>query len=310
VSERHSFSLLDAACLVAIVATAVVLFKPHGARDNAPDPPPATARPGPEVLATATHLSLAGDVLWWTTGAAVYRTVLGAGPGAETLVERAPDGYAYGDVAAPYVVVNDLARHTSWIKRLGEPARVAEGGAWIGEHDLITDGTEVYWTDGTTARGTHLAPVAAAAIAAVGGRVYLAAGRIISSLPAAVGGPARVEVTTRTEVAALAANATGLYWAETDASIHTLAEEYRVPVAGLRVTAMTHDGQRLLWSACDTRCHLAQRSETAAGYSPISTVDVGADPHDLAGDGRTTVLIGGGRLLRWTEPPPPGRVPR
>jgi hypothetical protein len=300
-TQRHR-SLIDILAVVAVALCAAVAVRHQQTSAELPATPVVLARNHP------IRMTSAGGRLFWTTASRAFADQ-------QRTLGRATSGTTFGAVAvdkSAYVVVNHPQRHASWISRLGPAAVVAASPGWIGERDLITDGTSLFWADEGGVRSvppaggpvrTLAATSSAGEIGADADRIYFADGRTIRSV-AKDGGTMRTEIAAAHRIVAFSVRAGVVSWAESDGSVRQRAGrtepvEYAEPIAGRAITDVTFDGRRLVWAYCWKACRLAQHLDGVT-----SSAGLAGPARDLVSEGISTVLICDGQVQRHTQLPP------
>jgi hypothetical protein len=300
-TQRHR-SLIDILAVAVVALCAAVAVRHQQTSTDLPATPAVLARNQP------IRVTSAGGRLFWTTASRAFFDH-------QRTIGRATSGTTFGAIAVDrtaYVVVNHPQRHTSWISRLGPAAVVAASPGWIGERDLITDGTSLFWADEGGVRAVPLtggpvltlaATASAAEIGADADRIYFADGRTLRSV-AKTGAALRTEIAAAHRIVAFSIRPGVVSWAESDGSVRQRAGgtepvEYAGAATGREITDVTFDGRRLLWAYCWKACRLAQHLEGVT-----STADLAGPARDLISDGISTVLICDGQLQRHTQLPP------
>jgi hypothetical protein len=242
--------------------------------------------------------------LYWTANrftpsgqwvASVYRTSKQAIPGQERVLfqmahhgELAFGALAYAKNGSTYygfVVVNNLLAQTSEILRFplggGAGQVLAPSPTYIGQRDLITDGSTLFWADAsglrsistqggtltTLVNGTGIVKVAMGTT-----HVYYATGTHIRAVRK-TGGSIVAVATTDTDVTALfvrPATNSSVYWGESNGSVRSLVfglpirHTYQQPTAGKKIRSVASEGSAVVWADCSPSlvCRVAERVST------------------------------------------------
>jgi surface antigen len=299
---------------------------------NAPDAPNAEPWPdnfihffsGPATLSYSQPHRLIQSTgnLYWTAGltvqgrstAVVYRASKSNEPGQEQVLyqevslpaSRADfEAITYANVGGTwygYFVANYASypsQHESQIKRVpltgGAAVVLATSPAAIGNRDLVTDGSYLYWADAGGIRKMAITggPVQTlvpgqgfAHLGLDGSVLYYSSGNSILNVPTS-GGASATYVSGASTVTAIypPSAAQGLLWAEADGSVNRydggdIYNELQLPAAGVSVTSVSAAGNYVLWTDCSAQgCQLDGDDSGGIVSMPIS-----GNPVDVQGD--------------------------
>jgi len=265
--------------------------------------------------------------LYWTadqtvqgrTEAAVYRASKTNQPGQEQILYQESslpssqvdfEAITYANVAGTwygYFVANYASypsQHESQIKRVpltgGAAVVLATSPAAIGNRDLVTDGSSLYWADAGGIRkmaitgGTIQTLVPGQTFARLGldGPVlYYSSGNSILTVPAS-GGASTTIVSEPSPITAIYPSTTyGVLWGEANGSVHgfngDISYQVQAPVAGVSITSVSVAGDVILWAEClPLSCQVDGAfggSAVSVGGSVVSVATSGA-PVDAQGD--------------------------
>jgi hypothetical protein len=176
-------------------------------------------------------------------------------------------GTWYGYFVANYVAY--LHQEVSQIKRVplagGAAVVLATSPAVVGNRDLVTDGSFLYWADAggirkkaiTGGKVTTLVSGQGFAHLALDGPVlYYSSADSILTVPVSGGTPA-LYISGASPVTAIYAVTTdnGLLWGEANGSVNAyyggdISDELQLPVTGLSITSVSAAGNYILWSEC------------------------------------------------------------
>ena len=184
------------------------------------------------------------------------------------------EAITYANVAGAwygYFVANYVSypfQHESQIKRVpltgGAAVVLATSPAAIGNRDLVTDGSSLYWADAGGIRkmaitgGTVQTLVSGQTFAHLGldGPVlYYSSGSSILTVPAS-GGASTTVISEPSPITAIypPSTANGLVWGEANGSVHydggDVYIQLQPPVAGISVTSVSVAGNYILWADC------------------------------------------------------------
>lgn len=226
--------------------------------------------------------------LYWTAGqtvdgmsqADVYRASKANEPGQEQVLyqESLPastpvdfEAITYANVGGNwygYFVADYPAQDESQIKRVpltgGAAVVLATSPAAIGDRDLVTDGSSLYWADAGGIRkmaitgGTVQTLVSGQTFAHLGldGPVlYYSSGNSILNVPTS-GGASTTVVSAPSAITALypPSPTNGVLWGEANGSAYSLDGDIyyqlQAPVAGISVTSVSVAGNYILWADC------------------------------------------------------------
>jgi surface antigen len=226
--------------------------------------------------------------LYWTADqtvdgmsqADVYRASKTNVPGQEQILyqESPPastpvdfEAITYANVAGTwygYFVANYPAQDESQIKRVpltgGAAVVLATSPAVIGNRDLLTDGSSLYWADAGGIRkmaitgGTVQTLVSGATLAHLGldGPVlYYSSGDSILNVPTS-GGASTTVVSGSSAITAMypPSSANGVLWGEANGSVYSfdgdIYYQLQAPVAGISVTSVSVAGNYIIWGDC------------------------------------------------------------
>jgi surface antigen len=225
--------------------------------------------------------------LYWTADqtvdgmsqADVYRASKANEPGQEQILyqESLPastpvdfEAITYANVGGNwygYFVANYPAQDESQIKRVpltgGAAVVLATSPAAIGNRDLVTDGSSLYWADTDGIRkiaitgGTVQTLVSGENFAHLGleGPVlYYSSGNSILNVPTS-GGASTTVVSAPSAITALYSSpANGVLWGEANGSAYSfdgdIYYQLQAPVAGVSVTSVSVAGNYILWADC------------------------------------------------------------
>jgi surface antigen len=176
------------------------------------------------------------------------------------------DGTWYG-----YFVANYSLHNESQIKRVplsgGAAVVLATSPAVIGNRDLVTDGSLLYWADAGGIRkvaitgGTVETLVPGGTFAHLGldgSSLYYSSGNSILHVPTS-GGPSSVLVSAASAITAIyppSATNGNVYWGESNGSVslfpgpHDSVDQIQAPRAGVSVTSVSVADDYILWGDC------------------------------------------------------------
>jgi surface antigen len=174
-------------------------------------------------------------------------------------------GTWYGYFVANYA--NYPSQHESQIKRVpltgGAAVVLATSPAAIGNRDLVTDGSSLYWADADGIRkmaitgGTVQTLVSGQTFAHLGldGPVlYYSSGNSILTVPTSGGASTTVVSAPSSITAIYPSTAYGVLWSEADGSVNGFDGEiyYQLQpaVAGVSVTSVSVAGNNIVWADC------------------------------------------------------------
>jgi hypothetical protein len=205
-----------------------------------------------------------------------------------------------------FVVVNnsDTRKSQIWRFPLAGGAAVSLGTSpgYVGESDLVTDGTTLYWGDHAGLRSIPVigGPVRMITLGPAVERVqmgttsvYFTVGRRIVAIPKR-GGPMISIATASTKVTALhvaPAKNSKVFWGEADGSVRGLVwglpgrKLYQPPVPGREVRSVGYDGLRVLWGSCTpagNACRVTERRGTVTSSIAFGGVGVTGVQGDAA----------------------------
>jgi surface antigen len=226
--------------------------------------------------------------LYWTADqtaggmsqADVYRAAKTSEPGQEQVLyqESLPastpvdfEAITYANVAGTwygYFVANYPSQDESQIKRVpltgGAAVVLATSPAVIGNRDLVTDGSSLYWADAGGIRkmaitgGTVQTLVSGTTFVHLGldGPVlYYSSGNSILNVPA-TGGASATVVSAASAITTIdpPSAANGLLWGEANGSVYSfdgdIYYQLQAPAAGISVTSVSAAGNYLVWADC------------------------------------------------------------
>jgi surface antigen len=254
--------------------------------------------------------------LYWTADqtvdgmsqADVYRASKSNEPGQELILYRESastpvdfEAITYANVAGTwygYFVANYPSQDESQIKRVpltgGAAVVLATSPAAIGNRDLVTDGSSLYWADADGIRkmaitgGTVQTLVSGETFAHLGldGAVlYYSSGNSILNVPAS-GGASTTVVSGSSAITAIypPSSANGVLWGEANGSVYSfdgdIYYQLQAPVTGVSVTSVSVAGNYILWADCFPQWCQVDGND---GGSVVSVATSGI-PVDLQGD--------------------------
>ena len=260
--------------------------------------------------------------LYWTADqtvqgrstAVVYRASKANEPGQEQILYQEPSlpasrvdfeaityanvgGTWYGYFVANYA--NYPSQHESQIKRVpltgGAAVVLATSPAAIGNRDLVTDGSSLYWADADGIRkmaitgGTVQTLVSGQTFAHLGldGPVlYYSSGNSILTVPTS-GGASTTVISAPSPITAIypPSTANGLVWAEANGSVNRydggdIYNQLQAPVAGVSVTSVSVAGNYILWADCFPQWCLVEGEDNGS----VVSVATSGIPVDAQGD--------------------------
>ena len=213
-------------------------------------------------------------------------------------------GTWYGYFVANYA--SYPSRHESQIKRVpltgGAAVVLATSPAAIGNRDLVTDGSSLYWADAGGIRkmaitgGTVQTLVSGQTFAHLGldGSVlYYSSGNSILTVPTS-GGASTTYISGPSPITAIypPSTANGLVWGEADGSVNyfdggDITDQLQAPVVGVSVTSVSVAGGAIIWAEClPQSCQVDGDfggSVLSVGSSVVSVATSGT-PVDAQGD--------------------------
>jgi surface antigen len=255
--------------------------------------------------------------LYWTADqtvegrskAVVYRASKTNQPGQERILYQELslpgsrvdfEAIAYANVRGTwygYFVANYPSRKESQIKRVpltgGAAVVLATSPAAIGNRDLVTDGSSLYWADAGGIRkmaitgGTVRTLVSGKTFAHLGldGRVlYYSSGKSILSVPAS-GGASTTVISAPSPITAMypPTTANGVLWGEANGSVDgfegDIYYQLQAPVAGVSVTSVSVAGNYVLWADC-----FPQWCQVDGDNGSVVSVATSGIPVDAQGD--------------------------
>jgi hypothetical protein len=170
-----------------------------------------------------------------------------------------------------YFVANYPSQNESQIKRVpltgGAAVVLATSPAVIGNRDLVTDGSLLYWADAGGIRkvaitgGTVETLVPGGTFAHLGldgSSLYYSSGNSILHVPTS-GGPSSVLVSAASAITAIyppSATNGNVYWGESNGSVslfpgpHDSVDQIQAPRAGVSVTSVSVADDYILWGDC------------------------------------------------------------
>jgi len=178
-----------------------------------------------------------------------------------------------------YFVANYPRQNESQIKRVplagGAAVVLATSPAVIGNRDLVTDGSFLYWADAAAIRKMAIAggtvqtlvstpsglvrPVPHVHLGLDGQVLYYSSGNSILRVPTS-GGASTTVVSSASAITAMyppSATNGNVYWGEADGSVWytasnglSLARSVQAPSAGVSVTSVSVAGSYILWGTC------------------------------------------------------------
>lgn len=266
---------------------------------------------------------------------AFYRTGKTSLPGSEGLLYREEGDktgpYFFGSVvwAKPdtfygYFVANyiDFGFRISQIKRVplagGGAITLANSPGYIGNRDLLTDGTRLFWVDAGGIRSlsiyggaiqTLLVSSSVSRISLDPNFVYYAEGNQISRVPKAGGAPLALFVAPKVVTALYAdprPSFTYIFWGEKGGAVRSAAPGFSAwtwqgPVAGRDVTSVGFDGTYALWIDCTQpgNSYCSVRMGTPGNTATVAGGGVGA--HNLQWDARNVFWINLSNVMRYSH---------
>ncbi len=269
------------------------------------------SRPDRLVQSTGNLYWTADQTVQGRSTADVYRASKTSEPGQEQILyselslptSRVDfEAITYANVAGTwygYFVANYPSQNESQIKRVplsgGAAVVLATSPAPIGDRDLVTDGSSLYWADADGIRtmaitgGTVQTLVSGGTFAHLGleGAVlYYSSGNSILTVPTS-GGASATDVTGASPVTALypPSPANGLLWGEADGSVNRfdggdIYNELQLPVAGVSVTSVSAAGNYILWAECSAQGCQVDGDENGG----VVSMPTSANPVDIQGD--------------------------
>jgi surface antigen len=239
------------------------------------------SRPGRLIQSTGNLYWTAGQTVQGRSTAVVYRASKTNEPGQERILYQelslpsSPvnfEAITYANVRGTwygYFVANYPSRKKSQIKRVpltgGAAVVLATSPAAIGNRDLVTDGSSLYWADAHGIRkmaitgGTVRTLVSGQTFAHLGldGAVlYYSSGNKILTVPTSGGAPATI-ISVPSPITAIypPSTANGLLWGEANGSVNSFGggdiyNQLQPPVAGVSVTSVSDAGGVILWAEC------------------------------------------------------------
>ena len=257
--------------------------------------------------------------LYWTarltvqgrTAADVYRASKTSEPGQERLLYQELslpssqvnfEAITCANVAGTwygYFVANYPSQRESQIKRVplagGAAVVLATSPAAIGNRDLVTDGSSLYWADAGGIRrmaitgGAVQTLVSGGTFAHLGleGTVlYYSSGNSILTVPTS-GGVSSTVISALSPITAIypPSTANGLLWSEANGSVYSFGggdiyNQLQPPLAGVSVTSVSDAGGVILWSDCFPRwCQV-----DGEFWGGVVTVATSGPPVDAQGD--------------------------
>jgi len=270
-----------------------------------------TAAQTTQVIAARTAQGTAAQTVQAMSEAVVYRASKTNQPGqerilyAETNSPLSPVNFqaiAYANVGGSwygYFVANYPLAHESQIKRIpltgGAAVVLATSPAVIGNRDLVTDGSSLYWADAGGIRklainGGTVQTLASggtfAHLGLVGSLLYYSAGNNILTVPAS-GGASTTVVSAPSAITAMypPTTANGLLWGEANGSVTSLDGdiyyEFQPPAAGVAVTSVSVAGNYVVWADCFPQWCQIKGNDNGI-VVPVATSGI---PVDAQGDG-------------------------
>jgi surface antigen len=250
-----------------------------------------------------------------TSQADVYRASKGNTPGQETVLyeesSSTPVNFGaitYAEVAGTwygYFVANYPSQDESQIKRVplagGTAVVLATSPETIGNRDLVTDGSSLYWADAggirkmAIAGGTVQTLVSGALFAHLGlygSWLYYSSGDDILGVPTS-GGAVSTVVTGASPITAIDISATyGIIWGEGNGSVFSLDGEIYgelqapITVGNVTVTSVSAAGSYIIWAVCFPQWCEVDGDDNGSivsvpTFGSVATSDV---PVDVQGD--------------------------
>ncbi len=239
------------------------------------------SQPGRLIQSTGNLYWTADQTVQGRSQAVVYRASKTNEPGQEQILYQelslpsSPvnfEAITYADVGGTwygYFVANYPSQNESQIKRVpltgGAAVVLATSPAGIGNRDLVTDGSSLYWADADGIRkmaitgGTVQTLVSGETFAHLGldGPVlYYSSGNSILNVPAS-GGASTTVISAPSPITAIypPSTANGLLWGEANGSVNSFGggdiyNQLQLPVAGVSVTSVSDAGGVILWAEC------------------------------------------------------------
>jgi len=204
-------------------------------------------------------------------------------------------GTWYGYFVANYATYP--SRKESQIKRVplagGAAVVLATSPAAIGNRDLVTDGSSLYWADADGIRkmaitgGTVQTLVSGEEFAHLGlggGLLYYSSGNSILSVPTSGGASTSVISTSSPITAIYPSAAYGVLWGEANGSVRgfngDISYQVQAPVAGVSVTSVSVAGNYILWADCFPRWCQVDGEDNGS----VVSVATSGSPVDVQGD--------------------------
>jgi len=196
-----------------------------------------------------------------------------------------------------YFVANYLSQKESQIKRVpltgGTAVVLATSPAAIGNRDLVTDGSSLYWADADGIRKMAITggPVQTlvsgqtfAHLGLDGPLLYYSSGNSILTVPTS-GGASTTVVSAPSAITAMypPSAASGVLWGEANGSVNGLdgaMYQLQAPVAGVSVTSVSVTGNYIVWADC-----FPQWCQVDGTDGSVVSVATSGIPVDVQGDG-------------------------
>ena len=207
-------------------------------------------------------------------------------------------GTWYGYFVANYA--STPSQKESQIKRVplsgGAAVVLATSPAAIGNRDLVTDGSSLYWADAGGIRkmaitgGTVQTLVSGqgfAHLALDGPVLYYSSGNSILSVPAG-GGTSTTVISAPSPITAIypPTTANGILWGEANGSVDgfegDIYYQLQAPAAGVSVTSVSVAGNYVLWADCFPRWCQVDGEDVYSGS--VVSVATSGTPVDAQGD--------------------------
>jgi surface antigen len=254
--------------------------------------------------------------LYWTADqtvdgmsqADVYRASKSNEPGQEQILYQESastpvdfEAITYANVGGTwygYFVANYPSQNESQIKRVpltgGAAVVLATSPAVIGNRDLVTDGSSLYWADTGGIRkmaitgGTVQTLVSGATFTHLGldGAVlYYSSGDSILNVPTSGGASATV-VSAASAITAIdpSSPANGILWGEANGSVYgfegDIYYQLQAPVAGINVTSVSVAGNYIIWADCFPQWCQVDGNDSGS----VVSVATSGIPVDVQGD--------------------------
>jgi hypothetical protein len=323
--------------------------QPAPATDTLAQQDAALAAPNPSVVANCSLciglISSTGNLYFTSFGfnefypdsTSFYRTGKTSLPGSEGLLYRETNDspgpnylgnvvWAKPDTFYGYLVANytDSDFRFSQIKRVplagGDAITLATSPGYIGNKDLLTDGTRLFWVDAGGIRSlsiyggavqTLLVSSSVSRISLDSKFVYYAEGNGLSRLPKSGGAATGLFSAPDTITAVYArqeTNSTAIFWGERGGAVRVATllglntpYVFQPPVAGREVRAVGFDGIHGLWIDCTQPGNSSCSVKMRTGGSATTVLDGGVGAYNLQWDANNIFWTNVSSVMKYSH---------